>query len=92
MPPDRVDEETVILSRLRRGEHIDHYEAVGRRKDGRLIDVSLTISPIVDEHGKIVGASKIARDLGERKLTEAALIKSERWLPQGAWRPRWLMK
>ncbi len=78
MPPERVDEESVILGRLRRGEHIDHYETVRRRKDGRLLDVSLTISPIVDEHGQIVGASKIARDIGERKLTEAALIKSEK--------------
>jgi len=78
MPPDRVDEEAIILGRLRRGEHIEHYEAVRRRKNGRLLDVSLTISPIVNEHGQIVGASKIARDIGERKLTEAALIKSEK--------------
>lgn len=78
MTPDRVDEEAVILGRLRQGEHIEHYEAVRRRKDGQLLDVSLTISPIVDEHGQIVGASKIARDISERKLTEAALIKSEK--------------
>jgi len=83
MPPDRVGEESVILGRLRRGEHIDHYEAVRRRKDGRLLDVSLTISPIVDEHSQIVGASKIARDIGERKLTEAALIKSEKMAAAG---------
>jgi two-component system CheB/CheR fusion protein len=78
MPSDRAHEESIILARLRRGEHIDHYEAVRRRKDGQLIDVSLTISPIVDERGQIVGASKIARDIGERKLTAAALIKSEK--------------
>ncbi len=78
MPPERVGEEPVILERIRRGEHIDHYESVRRRKDGRLLDVSLTISPIVDKHGQIVGASKIARDISERKLTEAALIKSEK--------------
>ena len=78
MTPDRVDEEAVILGRLRQGEHIEHYEAVRRRKDGQLLDVSLTISPIIDEHGQIVGASKIARDISERKLTEAALIKSEK--------------
>ena len=78
MPSDRVGEESVFLGRLRRGEHIDHYEAVRRRKDGRLLDVSLAISPIVDEHGRIVGASKIARDISERKRTEAALIKSEK--------------
>ncbi len=78
MPPDRVGEEPVILGRIRRGEHIEHYESVRRRKDGRLLDVSLTISPIVDEHSQIVGASKIARDISERKLAEAALIRSEK--------------
>jgi two-component system CheB/CheR fusion protein len=83
MPLDRVAEESVILARLRQGEHIDHYEAVRKRKDGRLLNVSLTISPIVDEHGQIVGASKIARDIGERKLTEAALIKSEKLAAAG---------
>lgn len=83
MPPDRVEEEAVILGRLRRGEHIDHYEAVRRHKDGRLLNVALTISPIVDEHGQIVGASKIARDIGDRKLTEAVLIKSEKMAASG---------
>lgn len=78
MPPDRLDEEAPFLDRLRRGEHIDHYEAVRRRKDGRLLDVSLAISPIVDDQGRIVGGSKIARDIGERKLAEAALMKSEK--------------
>ena len=83
MPPDRVHEEPVILERLRRGEHIDHYESVRQRKDGSLIDVSLTISPIVDAKGQIVGASKIARNISERKLTEAALIKSEKLATAG---------
>lgn len=83
MPPDRVHEEPIILERIRRGEHIDHYESVRRRKDGSLFDVSLTISPLVDEHGKIVGASKIARDISERKLAEAALIKSEKLAAAG---------
>lgn len=78
MPPDRVHEEPAILERIRRGEHIEHYESIRRRKDGSLLDVSLTISPIVDENGQIVGASKIARDISHRKLTEAALIKSEK--------------
>ena len=77
-PPDRVKEEPAILERIRRGEHISHYESVRRRKDGSLLDVSLTISPIVDDHGQIVGASTIARNISERKLTEAALIKSEK--------------
>lgn len=83
MPADRVGEERVILERIRRGEHIEHYESVGRRKDGTLLDVSMTISPIFDAHGQIVGASKIARDITERKLSEAALIKSERLAAAG---------
>ncbi|HEY6376327.1 MAG TPA: PAS domain S-box protein, partial [Edaphobacter sp.] len=83
MPPDRVREEPAILERIRRGEHIDHYESVRRRKDGSLLDVSLSISPIVDKNGQIVGASKIARDISERKLTEAALIKSEKLAAAG---------
>ena len=83
IPPDRVQEEPVILERIRRGEHIDHYESVRRRKDGSLLDVSLTISPIVDARGQIVGASKIARDISERKLTEAALVKSEKLAAAG---------
>jgi two-component system, chemotaxis family, CheB/CheR fusion protein len=83
MPPGRIDEEAVILGRIRRGEHINHYESIRRRKDGRLIDVSLTISPIVDGHGQIVGASKIARDMSERKISEAALIKSEKLAAAG---------
>jgi len=67
IPQDRQDEEPMILARLRRGEKIDHYETVRRRKDGGLIDVSLTVSPIRDQSGTIVGASKVARDISERK-------------------------
>lgn len=67
LPPDRLEEETHILSRLHRGERVEHYETIRRRKDGRLIDVSLTISPIRDATGVIVGASKIARDITEQK-------------------------
>lgn len=78
IPHDRIHEETVILERIRRGEHITHFESIRRRKDGSLVDVSLTISPIIDARGQIVGASKIARDISIRKLTEAALIKSEK--------------
>jgi PAS domain S-box-containing protein len=70
-PPDRHDEERTILERIMRGERIEHYETVRRHKDGRLIDVSLTISPVKDAEGKIVGASKIARDITERKRAEA---------------------
>jgi PAS domain S-box-containing protein len=73
IPPDRLDEEAVILARLRRGEHIDHYETIRRRKDGTPVEISLCISPINDDSGKIVGASKIARDITESKEIERAL-------------------
>jgi PAS domain S-box-containing protein len=76
IPPDRLDEETSILGRLRAGERIDHFETIRRHKDGSLHDISLTVSPIVDSTGHIVGASKIARDVTERKRLEAALRKS----------------
>jgi PAS domain S-box-containing protein len=83
IPSDRLGEEPNILSRLRRGERVDHFETVRRRKDGMLLDISLTISPVRDERGTIVGASKIARDISERKLAEQErrdLEESERAL------------
>jgi PAS domain S-box-containing protein len=80
IPDDRQDEEPNILSRLRRGEPVDHFETVRRRKDGGLIDVSLTISPVRNADGKIVGASKIARDVTERRKAEADLRASEQRL------------
>jgi PAS domain S-box-containing protein len=67
-PPDRLQEEETILSRIRRGERVNHYETVRKRKDGALLHVSLTISPIIDAHGEIIGASKIARDFSEQHL------------------------
>jgi PAS domain S-box-containing protein len=73
IPPDRLDEEPAILARLRRGDRIDHFETVRRRKDGTLIEISLTVSPIRDQSGTIVGASKIARDITEKKRAERAL-------------------
>jgi PAS domain S-box-containing protein len=73
IPPNQIDEEPIILRKLRRGERIDHYETVRIRKDGTLLDVSLTVSPIKDANGTIIGASKIARDITERKRMEAAL-------------------
>ena len=82
IPPERFDEEPGILARLRRGERIDHYETVRRRKDGSLIDISLTVSPVKDHAGRVVGASKIARDVSERKRSEAALRDSERRLQE----------
>jgi len=62
IPDELQDEEPKILARIRRGERVEHYETIRRCKDGRLLDLSLTVSPMKDEHGKIVGASKIARD------------------------------
>ncbi len=73
LPPERADEEPDILARIRRGESVDHFETVRVRKDGKNIDISATISPIRDNGGVIVGASKIARDITERKRAEEAL-------------------
>ena len=77
LPPDRQGEERSILDRIRRGERIAHYETVRRCKDGREIDISLTVSPVRDASGRVVGASKIARDISARKRTEEALRHSE---------------
>ena len=73
IPADRQAEEPEILARLKRGERVDHFETVRRRKDGSLLDLSLTISPVKDAHGTIIGASKIARDITERKRNEQAI-------------------
>jgi PAS domain S-box-containing protein len=70
IPADRIDEEPAILARIRRGERIDHYETTRRRKDGSLVDISLTVSPIRNAAGAIVGASKIARDISERRRAQ----------------------
>ena len=70
IPADRIDEEPEIIERVRRGERVDHYDTVRRRKDGSLIDISLTVSPLKDADGRIVGASKIARDITERKRAQ----------------------
>ncbi len=72
LPEDRQDEERMILERLRRGERVDHFETVRQAKDGRLLDVSVTISPLRDGRGMIIGASKIARDITVRKQVEDA--------------------
>lgn len=77
IPHDHENEEPAILDRLRRGERVDHYQTVRRRKDGRLIDISLTISPVRDASGVIVGASKIARDITHQKAIERALAASD---------------
>jgi PAS domain S-box-containing protein len=70
IPVDRHDEEAEILSRIRAGKRVDHYETIRRRKDGSLVEVSLTVSPIRNPRGRIVGASKIARDIAERRRAE----------------------
>ena len=77
IPPERRDEERTIVEQLTRGERIDHFETVRRRKDGSLIDVSLTISPMKDASGRVVGASKLARDITERKRAEEALRQAQ---------------
>jgi two-component system CheB/CheR fusion protein len=73
LPPDRESEEPGILLRVRAGEHIDHYETVRRRKDGGLVDVMLTVSPVRNAEGNIVGISKITHDISERKRAEQNL-------------------
>jgi PAS domain S-box-containing protein len=73
IPPGRENEEPEILERIRRGERVDHYETVRQRKYRGLINVSLTISPVKNAQGKIIGASKIARDITERKRSEAQI-------------------
>ena len=80
IPDDRQEEEPDILARLRKGERVDHFETVRRRKDGSLIDISLTISPVKDQQGRIIGASKIARDISQRKRYEKRLLEQARLL------------
>jgi PAS domain S-box-containing protein len=71
IPADRQDEEPGIIERIRKSERIEHYETVRRRKDGSLVEISITVSPIKDRNGRVVGASKIARDITERRQAEA---------------------
>ncbi|WP_245283642.1 PAS domain S-box protein [Bradyrhizobium sp. URHD0069] len=82
IPVERQDEEPGILARLRRGERIHHYETVRRRKDGSLVDISLTVSPVRDGSGRVIGASKIARDITERKEAQRKIQESERQLQE----------
>jgi PAS domain S-box-containing protein len=75
IPPDRANEETRVLESIRSGKKIDHYETVRLRKNGSLVEISLTVSPIRDKSGNIIGASKIARDISERKRTEEKIAR-----------------
>ena len=78
VPPELYGEELDVLARLRRGERVEHFETVRVAKDGRRIDISLTVPPIRDQHGSVIGASKIARDVTERKRAERMLIEADR--------------
>jgi PAS domain S-box-containing protein len=75
IPLDRQDEEIAILERIKRGERIHHYETVRQRKDGSLVEISLTVSPISTPKGNIIGASKIARDISERKKSQQLITR-----------------
>lgn len=70
IPEDRLNEESTILNRIRCGARIEHYETIRRRKDGSLVEISLTVSPVRDAQGRIMGASKIARDISERRRAQ----------------------
>jgi two-component system cell cycle sensor histidine kinase/response regulator CckA len=78
LPPDRPDEEALILNQIKRGERVDHSETVRVRKDGRRIDVSLSISPIRDQDGIVRGVSHVARDISERKALESQLLQTQK--------------
>ena len=80
IPPERSHEEATILRRLRAGERVEHFETQRRAKDGRLIDISVTVSPVRDANGVIIGASKIARDIGERKRAAETLRATQEHL------------
>lgn len=76
VPPERLPEQATILERLKQGVRVDHFDTVRRHKDGSVIDVSLTISPVKDPAGHVVGASKVARDISERKKAEKELQRA----------------
>ena len=80
LPADRKDEESLILGRILKGERVEHYETIRAHKDGHLIDVSLTVSPIYDAGNKLIGVSKISRDITARKRVQQALEDESRVL------------
>jgi PAS domain S-box-containing protein len=79
IPADRQSEEDNILGHVRRGEKVDHFETVRLTRDGRLLDVALTVSPVRDEAGRIIGVSKVARDITERKRAATELAAQQEW-------------
>jgi PAS domain S-box-containing protein len=80
IPPERLSEEDMVLGQIRRGERVEHFDTIRRRKDGTLVPVSLTVSPIMDAGGTIIGASKIARAIADRKRMETELQELQRRL------------
>src|SRR5579863_4189820 len=80
IPPELHEEERRILDLVRHGERVDHFDTIRLTKDGRRIAISLTVSPVRDSRGVIIGASKVARDISERKRAEQILLESERRL------------
>ena len=78
IPEDLHSDEKIIMENIRAGRRVEHFETVRRTKSGQLIDVSLTISPIRDWHGRVIGASKILRDVSARKRLEQALLQAEK--------------
>jgi len=80
IPPEHLDEEREILTQIRGGERVDHFETIRVTKDGRRLPISLTVSPVRNARGEIIGASKIARDFSERKRVERSLLDTQRQL------------
>ena len=80
IPPDRQHEENEIQAQIKRGERVEHFETLRLNKDGKLISVSVSVSPIHNKEGRVIGASKVARDITKRQQAEAALRASEEWL------------
>jgi signal transduction histidine kinase len=78
IPEHLRNEETTIIGNIKAGRRVEHFDTVRRTKDGRLLDVSLTVSPIRDDHGVVIGASKILRDVSDRKRIEQSLIQAEK--------------